>query len=158
MQTFLPNPDFYESGLLLDNRRLFNQINEGMIIFRSLVGLTSDWKDPDAWSNHAAVKMWRGHETALASYILNICQVAQMRQIGVNGDTVSRTVKFLDAYLSRRTVNYPCWLGDERLHSSHRAALLSKDFEYYSKFGWAESPLTPDKKGSLPYYWPSATC
>lgn len=41
----------------------------------------------------------------------------------------------------------PPWLGDERLHSSHRGALLWKNHEYYKQFGWQDAPL-------LDYYWP----
>jgi hypothetical protein len=48
----------------------------------------------------------------------------------------------------------PPWFGNERLHSSHRAALLYKNPEWYGRFGWKEKPAVPDAKGRLPYYWP----
>lgn len=41
----------------------------------------------------------------------------------------------------------PPWLGRESFHASHRANLLRKDADWYSSFGWADSPL-------LPYEWP----
>lgn len=44
----------------------------------------------------------------------------------------------------------PPWLGDERVHSSHRANLLRKKYAHYSQFGWKETPV----KG---YYWPRAS-
>ena len=37
----------------------------------------------------------------------------------------------------------PHWLGKEAFHSSHRANLLRKDFEYYSQFNWTENPESP---------------
>ena len=37
----------------------------------------------------------------------------------------------------------PHWLGKEEFHSSHRANLLRKDYEYYSQFGWKENPQDP---------------
>ena len=37
----------------------------------------------------------------------------------------------------------PDWLGNERFHSSHRANLLRKDSEYYSKQGWSEDSTNP---------------
>jgi hypothetical protein len=37
----------------------------------------------------------------------------------------------------------PHWLGMEEFHSSHRANLLRKDSEYYSKHGWIEDPNDP---------------
>jgi len=49
----------------------------------------------------------------------------------------------------------PVGFGDERLHSSHRAALLYKNPEWYGRFGWSEHPAVPDSKGRLPYYWPT---
>ena len=42
--------------------------------------------------------------------------------------------------------NKPTWLGDNRVHSSHRANLLRKDPEHYNKYKWTEDP-------SIPYYW-----
>ena len=48
-------------------------------------------------------------------------------------------------------IKFPHWLGDVRFHSSHRANLLRKDYEYYSQFGWTENPKSPyvwhDKEG-----------
>jgi hypothetical protein len=48
-------------------------------------------------------------------------------------------------------IKFPHWLGNERFHSSHRANLLRKDSEYYSKHGWTENPEDPyvwmDKDG-----------
>ena len=40
-------------------------------------------------------------------------------------------------------VVYPPWIGNELLHSSHRANLLRKDKEYYSAHGWRENPADP---------------
>jgi len=38
--------------------------------------------------------------------------------------------------------------GEEKLHSSHRAALLLKDQEWYGQFGWTEEP-------GMEYWWPN---
>ena len=40
-------------------------------------------------------------------------------------------------------VEYPDWLGDERFHSSHRANLLRKNFEFYSQYNWTENSESP---------------
>ena len=40
-------------------------------------------------------------------------------------------------------IKMPWWLGFEPLHSSHRANLLRKDPEYYSKHNWTEDPADP---------------
>ena len=44
------------------------------------------------------------------------------------------------------TIIYPSWLGDKRLHDSHKSNLLFKDREFYSRYNWKVSLL-------LPYYW-----
>jgi len=48
----------------------------------------------------------------------------------------------------------PPWLGDQKFHASHRAALLFKEPRFYLKFAWKEEPAIPNEKGSLPYVWP----
>ena len=35
------------------------------------------------------------------------------------------------------------WFGDFEFHSSHRANLLRKDYEYYSQFKWKEDATNP---------------
>ena len=40
----------------------------------------------------------------------------------------------------------PDWVGDERLHKSHRSNLLRKDQEFYGQYDWNE-PI------DLEYYW-----
>jgi len=53
--------------------------------------------------------------------------------------------------LDSHKVEYPHWLGNEKFHSSHRANLIRKDLEYYTKQGWTENPDNPyvwmDKDG-----------
>ena len=43
---------------------------------------------------------------------------------------------------------FPKWFGNKNFHSAHRQTLLSKDFEWYSQFGWKEEP-------KYEYVWPS---
>ena len=40
-------------------------------------------------------------------------------------------------------ITKPHWLGKEEFHSSHRANLLRKDYEYYSQFEWRENSEDP---------------
>ncbi len=58
MQTFLPEADFQDTAEHLDRKRLIKQSVENLQILKSLAGMYSS----GAWSNHPAVKMWRGHE------------------------------------------------------------------------------------------------
>ena len=67
MQTFLPYPDFAASAGVLDGRRLGKQRVEALQILRALTRKHYGWK------HHPAVRMWAGHEEALASYAMEIC-------------------------------------------------------------------------------------
>jgi hypothetical protein len=42
----------------------------------------------------------------------------------------------------------PAWLGDDRLHRSHRSSLVRKDPSFYA-------PRFPDADPDLPYFWPT---
>jgi hypothetical protein len=132
MQTFLPCADFGECARRLDNRRLGNQRLEALIILRTLRG-----ENAGGWRRHPAVKMWRGHENELAHY-LN-AMIDEWVRRGYHNTIRRRRV--------RLPLKPPRWLGDERLHASHRSNLLRKDPVYYGQFGWREPP-------DLPYYWP----
>jgi hypothetical protein len=44
-------------------------------------------------------------------------------------------------------ITLPAWIGDDRVHASHRSNLLRKNPAYYAAHGWTE----PD---NIEYYWP----
>lgn len=66
MQTFLPYERFIRSAEVLDWERLGKQRVEVLQILQSLAGL-------NRWTNHPAVRMWRGHELSLMDYGFDIC-------------------------------------------------------------------------------------
>ncbi|MCZ4650114.1 MSMEG_6728 family protein [Gordonia amicalis] len=145
MQTFLPYPDFRRSAEALDPARLGKQRVETLQILRALE--LYDY----GWGNHPAVTMWRGHTAALVSYGLAFVDVwlrggradttaAMIAEFAPEAVGVSQS-DLADAGLM------PPWLGDDRLHRSHRSALLRKDPDFYvGEFG-----NVPD---DLPYFWP----
>lgn len=136
MQTFLPLEDFDESMKCLDYKRLGKQRVETWQIWLTLsTGRKS-------WSNHPAVKMWKGHEKWLLSYGVSCCNEWISR-----GYNDSLLLKFIDAFESIHDDPFPKWIGNEKFHSSHRSNLLRKDFNWYSKFGWLDDP-------NMGYYWP----
>lgn len=138
MQTFLPYSDFEASAKCLDNKRLGKQRVEGYQILKCLLN-TSEKR---GWINHPAVKMWKGYEQALIRYTRAICQ--EWINKGFKDTVLQKIYNII-----QDNTNYvnPWWLGDERLHSSHRSKLLSKDFYHYKQFNWKEN-------SSLPYFWP----
>jgi len=104
------------------------------------------------WPHHPAARMWRGHEGALCMYAL-----AGLRELSGRGRDYPHHVEWFKARLracSLRQCEIPRWWGDERVHKSHRAVLLAKNFEWYGRFGWTEAPAVQDEKGRWPYFWP----
>ena len=132
MQTFLPYADFTLSLSILDLRRLGKQRVEAQQILAAVEGKTEGWK------HHPIVRAWRNHPLALEQYLR--IAIEEFSRRGGNNFMVPPETKPYKHML-------PGWFGDERFHSSHRAALLAKDFKYYSKFNWTEDPV-------IDYLWP----
>lgn len=127
MQTFLPSHDFNECARILDWRRLGRQRSEAKMI---LDGFLNPIKN--GWKNHPASRMWTGYLPALAQYMN--CVIKEWINRGYNN-----TMKLSDLP-DKGVVVCPPWLGDEKYHSAYRAILLAKNYEYYSKFNWSETP------------------
>lgn len=137
MQTFLPYRSFIKSAMVLDNKRLGKQRVETLQILKALT--IEDY----GWKNHPAVKMWKGYEQELANYGIAMCK----EWIG-RGYKDTCLQKIADIrYLTNSKSDRPPWLGDEKLHASHRSNLIRKDPEFYRRWAWDE----PDY---LPYVWP----
>lgn len=127
MQTFLPFKDFKKSAQHLDYRRLGKQRVEGMQLVNAI-------ENPDTygWQSHPITNMWRPYLVALKQYV-NV----------INREWLEQGYKSsIPFYVSPMTQNFdmPAWLGNEAIHSSHRANLLRKDYTFYSKFGWTDNP------------------
>lgn len=137
MQTFMPYPDFTQTAKVLDYRRLGKQRVECFQILRALT-------DPEyGWKNHPAVKMWKGHERSLVSYGLAI--VEEWTSRGYKDSVKTRLLSLLPALPGEDSP--PVWVGNDKVHQSHRSNLLRKFPSYYRKV-W---PTDPD---DLPYVWP----
>jgi hypothetical protein len=145
VQTFLPYPSFLATAHVLDRQRLGKQRVETLQILRAL-------ELPDyGWQNHPAVRMWRGRTPALVRYGLDCVRVWTGR--GHGDSTADQITEFapwvreLSQDDLRRESLLPNWLGDERLHRSHRSQLIGKDPEFYR-------PLFPETPEGLDYFWP----
>lgn len=136
MQTFLPYPSFEESARCLDSRRLGKQRVEACQILQTLMNMSRR-----GWRSHPAVKMWSGYEEALALYRDVMIHEWIRRGYKNTMTTIFTTTDVPD-------IKLPPWIGDDRLHASHRSNLLRKDTGFYMIYGWEE----PD---NLPYFWPS---
>lgn len=137
--TFLPYPCFKESVKCLDDSRLGKQRVE----CHQILGILLDWptkggKKRTGWVNHPAVRMWRGYPDALKLY-MNKSVIEWVERGKVNN------YELWDC-TDREVINPP-WIGDERVHRSHRQVLLYKDYNWYSQYGWVEEP-------KYDYHWP----
>ena len=139
MQTFLPYKSFDKSASVLDWRRLGKQRVEGMQIINAIEQKPrKDGKPYKGWLNHPATVMWRPYLVALKLYT----NVMIQEWIG-RGYNNNMELYDVDEMVKDDMVHFPFWLGNEKFHSSHRANLLRKDYEYYSQFGWTENPESP---------------
>ena len=129
MQTFLPYPSFTKTFKTLDYRRLGKQRVEAKQILNVLLDRTTT----RGWRNHPIVRMWEGYEPSLQLYH-NLCINEWINQ-GYNNNMELENIT--------EPIVYPHWLGNKSFHSSHRANLLRKDYEYYSKFKWREDSENP---------------
>lgn len=129
MQTFMPYSDFTKSAQVLDNKRLNKQHVECKQIINVLEGNSA------AWKNHPAVRMWDGYIPALKAYANEIKKECLKRGFK------SEKIPFYDVKEFER----PFWLGDIRVHTSHRSNLNRKDPSFY--YGFANY-------GIEGYYWP----
>ena len=137
MQTFLPYPDFVQSAKALDYRRLGKQRLEAMQLVNSTNKLADNPNAKVGWMNHPARFMWIGYMDALKLYH-NVC-IQEWIDRGYNN-----TMKLYDV---PNDILMPPWIGDDRVHASHRCNLLRKDPVYYANHGWTEPT-------NLQYFWP----
>jgi hypothetical protein len=137
MQTFLPYPDFKESFRALDNKRLGKQRVEAFQIINAILGRPrKDGKPYKGWLNHPCSVMWKDYVPALQMYYNECVDVWKERGF-------KNTMQY-EEYVGE--IVLPPWIGFEKFNMSHRANLLRKDSEYYSKHKWTEDP-------ELPYLW-----
>ncbi len=123
MQTFLPEADFDQTAKHLDRKRLIKQSVENLQVLKSLAGLYSS----GAWKNHPAVKMWNGHEDWLFLYNESIIKEIILR--GYKNTTHETFDKIYQDHFMMLESEKPWWLGEDKLHYSHKGRLHEKDPE-----------------------------
>lgn len=163
MQTFLTSDDPYFAFRItaeqLDRQRLNKQALEAWQIMMTNLKLNpaGEFREPRGWYNHPATKMWRGHEIILGQYIDWMADEWRRRGYKTTIDTkANETLKVArnKGLLASNQYTIP-WIQDtdrfESLASSHRTALLCKNYDWYSQFGWVED--TGSKPESYEYVW-----
>jgi hypothetical protein len=147
MQTFVPYADFAASAAVLDSKRLNKQLLEGRQIYKILA--EDQYGVP--WSNHPAVKMWRGFNIALYKYLDAVKDECDTRGIktDINWEAIERIHRF--DYGHGINLVMPPWWGDDRIHESHRNNLFVKDPIFYEQFENANRITCCDRCN---YFWP----
>ncbi len=125
MQTFMPYSDIKKSVECLDYKRLGKQRVEAM---QTKYGTDEN--------GDMVIEGEEEYPDALA-YYHNMC-IDEWIKRGYN-NTMKHIVHVKD-------FKRPEWIGDERIHKSHRSNLLRKDYEFYSQYGWNEPT-------NIEYYW-----
>lgn len=160
MQTFLISTGTYsETARQLDNRRLNKQILEGWQLLLNILKLDpmGNHREPRGWSNHPARNMWVGSEMELYKYIQAMAEEWEARGFKNSVKEKSKETIKQAVQLNRRLgENKPEWMLNKELFaqicSTHRKALLVKEYEFYSQFRWDED------EGKQPYtyeyIWP----
>lgn len=132
---------------MLDNQRLNKQALEGWQILMTLLELdpAGNHRVPKGWVNHPAVKMWRGYESALTNYIVEM--VIEWKRRGYKSTIADKALTTHDRAVElgllweNGNAELPHWMNEsiyDDLASSHRVALLTKKYDWYSQFGWEE--------------------
>jgi len=135
VQTFLPYPDYLESAIALDNQRLGKQRVETYQLLRC-IRLKSGWR------NHPAAKMWTGYEFELAKYGIVMCALWASK--GFKDTCLEKILRESEYWTD---TGQPYWIGDDRVHLSHKSNLVRKRPDIYQK-------MWPDVGPEMPYYWP----
>ena len=161
MQTFVPQTDSFERiARELDNKRLHKQTLEGWQVLLALTQLNpqNEHRDPKGWVNHPVAIMWRGHEKLLVSYLA--ATYFEWINRGFKSTMLPKIYSTFDKALELGRVSdkltFPGWITDsdkfEQVASTHRVALLRKDYAWYSQFGWPED--TGTRPSHYQYLWP----
>lgn len=163
MQTFLPQTDSFDRiARELDSKRLHKQTLEGWQVLMALTHLNpaNEDRNPKGWVNHPVSVMWRGHETLMVEYLEAtyhewIRRGFKSTMLPKIQSTYNRALE-LERISPERTL--PWWMADsdvyEQIASTHRVALLRKDYGWYSQFGWQED--TGVQPAYYQYLWPDA--
>lgn len=160
---FVPLPDLRESARSLCRKAL-------TLTYRTLARMDAleeafdaGWENP-GWSNHGSPSywwaMWREYPAARAVYTQEILKAlvvmdsqsrhhprrAELREISaVVEKQLSPGFKYTPA-VSRQWAGQIEWLGDERLHASHRKYLQYQWPAWYRQYGWDDPPTKETHK------------
>lgn len=153
MQTFVPFDDLLRTMRVLDRARLGKQRVEAYQILATLLPIpTLAGTARLGWRNHPAVKMWRGHETALASYGLAACTEWSSRGYADNMAPAFELV-VLNSRSPKPSTSEWSEIHDSLRAEAHERAARSSLVSVRRTLRWAESLSEPIVDRGLPDWW-----
>jgi hypothetical protein len=161
MQSFLTNTESFElTAHHLDNKRLHKQTLEAWQCLMTMCKLdpNNEHREPKGWTNHPVVRMWRGYETLFVSYIS--ATYFEWISRGYKSTLLDKTYRTYDKALELGRISseliVPPWMADTKYYadlcSTHRTALLCKNYDWYKQFGWPED--AGEQPPTYDYIWP----
>jgi hypothetical protein len=149
MQTFLVSSDYAYCAHTLDSIRLNSQLNESLVIIRSLFRQypINPRSGASGWENHTVARMWRGHELQLAKYALaHAYEFYKNRDLPKQDPAESHKKRRERWQFWRDFVTEledqdapdtkPALIGDEEFHSAFRALLKYKECQAITHRKW----------------------
>lgn len=138
---WLPYPNLRLSVHVLDSQVLGVQISQCLHILSMIAGHREGGRN----KYHSTTLSWYHNPSALALYteyaLDEMVLRGQDRGLPSPRSREGRKLYDFPAEWSEPDPEMPEWLGLERIHASHRAALLKKDRGWYSQFAWHEPPV-----------------
>jgi len=101
--------------------------------------LTALLRGRGGWSNHPTVRMWSGYTDALVLY----------RNMAIREHVLRKGRNSLGLLEEKPAdmIEMPWWVGSNHVMQAHRALLVEKNYEFYSKT-WGGDPAW------IPFCWP----
>lgn len=128
MQVFITAPSFIESAKNLDSLRMNKQIIECNQIYKAIIGET------DGWKNHCVTRLWWDYPKELMMFA-GACYWELQRR----GRNPPKPFEFCTYKVPTKS-ELPHFMKLDWWMSAMRSHLLAKDFVYYSKLNWTETP------------------
>ena len=154
MIAWSPYPNFAVSAHVLSATHLGRQLGD----CTTMISILSGALPGGTHRYDRSLDMWRGKERSLCTYTDAI--VRELRRRGYYEDLKS---PLEDADLWQIPKDWleqkntmPPWVGEESLHASHRATLLSEDMEWYAQMAWME-PARREVRYPMPMPVPGDT-
>ncbi len=143
MLFLLPEEDIVKSIKCLD----YTVLDQTIVSTTKLMKILAGNKAEPRMAERPYVAMWRYYPGWLADY-LRCMHINWRHRFGVTHRIYKLSHSYYGSLFPEQVEElYPYWLGDEKLHKSHQAWLLRKNYLYYAQHGWDVDVDTPE-------YWP----